>query len=501
MKKILKLKVAGKLYQAETGPAAQVGDQVKMFLDTEANPELPEFVFGVIQPGIKTTGCCEDFTIYPIEYDDADMGGNFLRPDDVLSVETVAAVDVVAQDLLDHVEDTDNPHEVTKAQVGLGNVDNTSDLDKPISTATQAALNLKAPLASPVFTGNPTAPTPLTSDDDTSVATTAYVKAQPVVVYESQSLSSGQQLQARTNIAAAADSEVVKLSGSQTISGAKTFSTPITSTGTPSANNHVLNRNQLARRDLLLDGGIRNDYIRNTAEYFITGDTTSGSIGNFGWSSVLGSGASLDYEQSPVAFPIGRAIKLQTGATDGTTSSIRKKIISSSERSLNVSFYMSMASLTSGSPNRPTLDAAFWCGYDDTTLFSGGHLLVGWDTTESPNFLIKYKGTTDPSPAVIDTGIPLAMDSPFWPGQLVIDITGEFLRNGILGVGETKQVNIYANNGSQLLTSIYSSSGITMTPIIGTELYAGITNKDDVNKIMEICGVECRHNSGFYTIH
>ncbi len=39
-------------------------------------------------------------------------------------------------------------------------------------------LAAKAPLASPVFTGNPTAPTPLTADNDTSVATTAYVKAQ-----------------------------------------------------------------------------------------------------------------------------------------------------------------------------------------------------------------------------------------------------------------------------------------------------------------------------------
>ena len=40
-----------------------------------------------------------------------------------------------------HIADKTNPHEVTKAQVGLGNVDNTSDLNKPISTATQTALN------------------------------------------------------------------------------------------------------------------------------------------------------------------------------------------------------------------------------------------------------------------------------------------------------------------------------------------------------------------------
>jgi hypothetical protein len=47
--------------------------------------------------------------------------------------------------------------------VGLDNVNNTSDASKPISTATQAALdliaNLAAPIASPTFTGTATAPT------------------------------------------------------------------------------------------------------------------------------------------------------------------------------------------------------------------------------------------------------------------------------------------------------------------------------------------------------
>jgi len=41
-----------------------------------------------------------------------------------------------------HVGRTDNPHVVTKEQVGLGNVDNTSDADKPISNA-QATENAK----------------------------------------------------------------------------------------------------------------------------------------------------------------------------------------------------------------------------------------------------------------------------------------------------------------------------------------------------------------------
>ena len=42
-----------------------------------------------------------------------------------------------------HIVNKANPHNVTKEQVGLGNVDNTSDLSKPISTATQNVLNSK----------------------------------------------------------------------------------------------------------------------------------------------------------------------------------------------------------------------------------------------------------------------------------------------------------------------------------------------------------------------
>ena len=54
---------------------------------------------------------------------------------------------VKKQDLTSHTSNKNNPHNVTKAQVGLGNVDNTADKDKPISDATQSALDLKATVA------------------------------------------------------------------------------------------------------------------------------------------------------------------------------------------------------------------------------------------------------------------------------------------------------------------------------------------------------------------
>lgn len=46
--------------------------------------------------------------------------------------------------LIAHIANKSNPHSITKAQVGLGNADNTSDVNKPISSATQTALNGKS---------------------------------------------------------------------------------------------------------------------------------------------------------------------------------------------------------------------------------------------------------------------------------------------------------------------------------------------------------------------
>ena len=59
--------------------------------------------------------------------------------------EWTADIDDPTRELLEeHEADHANPHQVTKAQVGLGNADNTSDMDKPVSTATQTALATKA---------------------------------------------------------------------------------------------------------------------------------------------------------------------------------------------------------------------------------------------------------------------------------------------------------------------------------------------------------------------
>lgn len=79
-------------------------------------------------------------------------GGNFAISVDSLAqyvkdskdlqsdAEVEATVAPVEMEIATHVADLENPHEVTKEQVGLGNVDNTADTDKPISSAVAAAI-------------------------------------------------------------------------------------------------------------------------------------------------------------------------------------------------------------------------------------------------------------------------------------------------------------------------------------------------------------------------
>lgn len=76
-----------------------------------------------------------------------------------LTSDQLAAIDSgitanTVQEFTGHISNSNNPHNVSKSQIGLGNVDNTSDMDKPVSTAQLAAINGKANISNPSFTGN-----------------------------------------------------------------------------------------------------------------------------------------------------------------------------------------------------------------------------------------------------------------------------------------------------------------------------------------------------------
>lgn len=72
-----------------------------------------------------------------------DRKGEVTRIEGLISDEaaTRAQADTTVNDKVDsHIGNKSNPHGVTKAQVGLGNVNNTSDADKPVSTAQATAI-------------------------------------------------------------------------------------------------------------------------------------------------------------------------------------------------------------------------------------------------------------------------------------------------------------------------------------------------------------------------
>jgi hypothetical protein len=132
---------------------------------------------------------------------------------------------------------------ITKTHVGLANVDNTSDLNKPVSTAVTNALALKAPLNSPQFTG---------SIDFSGVNVTGLTAASGL---PDQSFSSGKYLM--TN-GIAASWETLDVSSYA----------PLTSpqfAGTVSFNNAVVNFADGAITNAALAGSIQNNKLQNSS--------------------------------------------------------------------------------------------------------------------------------------------------------------------------------------------------------------------------------------------
>ena len=76
---------------------------------------------------------------------------------------------------------TDNSTQIATTEFVQNNILGLSSIYASIASLssylTITASSAFAPLASPIFTGNPTAPTPSTSDNSTTIATTAYVKS------------------------------------------------------------------------------------------------------------------------------------------------------------------------------------------------------------------------------------------------------------------------------------------------------------------------------------
>ena len=68
---------------------------------------------------------------------------NKVITENINRIDTELDTKAASSDLTAHTSNTSNPHGVTKAQVGLGNVDNTADADKPLSTPQSQAVDTK----------------------------------------------------------------------------------------------------------------------------------------------------------------------------------------------------------------------------------------------------------------------------------------------------------------------------------------------------------------------
>ena len=134
---------------------SQVDNLVTVKLQSKTGKELSTGVFRANPSGGGSGSCLTDVNLENkrlVFYFndgtslDCDISELYTRADDIskrLSDETTRATrreDEILFLTASHINDRSNPHNVTKAQVGLGNVDNTSDLDKPISTAQAEAL-------------------------------------------------------------------------------------------------------------------------------------------------------------------------------------------------------------------------------------------------------------------------------------------------------------------------------------------------------------------------
>lgn len=225
------------------------------------------------------------------------ISGGVITPLNAVSEQDLAAALALKQDKFagttaQYVRGDGSLATLDKAAVGLGNVDNTSDANKPVSSAQQTALNGKINTsekgaANGVATLGadgkvPTAQLPSYVDDVLEFANlaafpgtgesgkiyialdtnkqyrwsgSAYVHINSGDVTEmanffvrydaAQSLTAPQKAQARTNIGAADDTVVVKLSGNQTVAGVKTFSSAPKSSVAASANDDLMRKGEV----------------------------------------------------------------------------------------------------------------------------------------------------------------------------------------------------------------------------------------------------------------
>jgi len=133
-------------FNHEDGVPEQAGNAGRIEVNTDSSTGASmnfELKSGVTTTAVQTT------TVMTLTEGKVDVTGNITLSGTVDGRDV--ATDGTNQD--NHIASTSNPHSVTKSQVGLSNVNNTSDAAKPVSTAQQTALDLKLNLTGGTISG------------------------------------------------------------------------------------------------------------------------------------------------------------------------------------------------------------------------------------------------------------------------------------------------------------------------------------------------------------
>jgi hypothetical protein len=151
--------------------------------------------------------------------------------------------------------------------IGLSNVDDTSDAAKPVSTAQQTALDLKADSISPTLV------TPALGTPSSGVATNLTGIAAGLTVGATTGVEAGADVTDAANVAAAG---AVMNTGSETVAGDKTLSGQLELTGQTSATADSAMTRELVRTDTMF-----RDVTRMGTNHWATTFTGSGGINQY----------------------------------------------------------------------------------------------------------------------------------------------------------------------------------------------------------------------------
>ena len=269
---------------------------------------------------------------------------------------------------------------VTKTHVGLGNVDNTSDANKPVSTATQTALDAKASLAGANFTANVEIDGNLVVDGDFTVNGTNFAASATSITIEDNLLQLAHQNAANTvdlgivvgyNDGTAKHAGLVKDTSASTWKLFKGVTTePTTTVDFTQGSLDDLEVAGLAASSITLGG-----FDVATQAY------VDGAVGNaeVDQSTLAGSGitwnvstSQFDVNTSTIQARVADVSDTEIGYLNGVTSSIQTQIDSKSATAGNTSL-VTLGTVTTGTWNATTI--ATTKGGTGLTGFTAGDMI------------------------------------------------------------------------------------------------------------------------------